>query len=278
MANRSLYRSSRAATEQEPLLIQALPIVLNLSQFVTPQPDIRILYTGPVPNKNLEIGLRHFKCVQLERLPSISALEARMRTVTESAIAIVAAEQQEEKVLVQHVREVERVNNSQSDVPLRTIICLGPHASPSLIHKIRSFGSEGLPFTSDDPAIEPFVDYFVWELINQHERLPKIRVLFPNSDEATVLLVGRLSETELVYRGKVLNLFEALDRRWRTKRYLADHADIALGTVNEYMKRLRDEFNFKRRYAGVGLTAKNVFQSRKISGVWVYRLMATVIK
>jgi hypothetical protein len=106
-----------------------------------------------------------------------------------------------------------------------------------------------------------------------------MRILFSNSDEATVLLVGRIAEVELIYRGKLLDLFETMaDNRWRTKKYLAHHIDIALSSVNEYVKRLRDEFSLKKRRAGVSTTGKQVFQSRKVSGVWVYRPKANVIK
>lgn len=121
------------------------------------------------------------------------------------------------------------------------------------------------------------LSWFRWEFNRQLSILPTIRVLFSNSEEATVSLIGSLSQIELIYRGKLLDLFQALDHKWRTKKYLADRAEISVSSMNEYIKRLRDEFDAKRENAGILARGTDVFQCKKVSGAWLYRILANVV-
>ena len=231
-----------------------------------------------MPDKGPDEILRCFVEVAVHWFPTLADLELRMRSSTGPVITVLVAPEKEKDAILHHLREVERLNSSNSATQVRSLVLLEESASPELFYRIKAFGAETLPLESARATIEPCIRLLLWELAPSQKALPIIRVLFSGSDEVALLLVGKLAETELIYRGKLLDLFEILDHRWRTKKYLAEHTGISVSSINEYIKRLRDEFDAKRRSAGVSKRGKDVFQSQKIAGIWLYRLMATIVK
>lgn len=78
-----------------------------------------------------------------------------MRSLFHRVITIlVASEQLQEHVLLQHVREVERLNNSRAGSLVRSLVLVRPSTTPALIYKIRSYGAEALPFGPADAGIK----------------------------------------------------------------------------------------------------------------------------
>jgi len=106
----------------------------------------------------------------------------------------------------------------------------------------------------------------------------KTTVTYGSAASDVVTLEAPKSHEPLEYHGRVVDLLESLDHRWKTKKKLSELSGIPIGSIKVYFLRLRREFNRKRRSAGVSSWGKSVFQSRKINGVWVYRLMASLVK
>jgi hypothetical protein len=208
---------------------------------------------------------------------TISELETKLRLAATPSISVITGSERDRQMLSDHVREIERINHSRSGVPVRTLVVLTAPGSPRFVHDLRALGAETIIYSRPETNVQQILTWFRWEFSRQRQILPTIRVLFSGSEEATVTLIGSLSQVELIYRGKLLDLFQALDHRWRTKKYLADRAEISLSSLNEYIKRRRDEFDAKRRDAGVLPRAKDVFQCKKLSGAWLYRMMANIV-
>jgi hypothetical protein len=137
----------------------------TLSQFVSSQSIVHILYLDSAQNNKLENVLNGLCEVVIERFASLTALEVKMRAIDGNSITILARCEEQKDALLRHVREVERLNNTRMDALVRSLILVGESASPALIHEIRAFGAEALPLSPEDVAIKPFVDFFLWELM-----------------------------------------------------------------------------------------------------------------
>ncbi|HET9283709.1 MAG TPA: hypothetical protein VFR24_17280 [Candidatus Angelobacter sp.] len=211
---------------------------------------------------------------EIQWFGTIPELEHEMRRIAGGVLTVIFATESERPTVIGHLREVERFVNSQEYCAVRTLVLLLDFAPPSLVAEFRGFGAEAMSLKPVHSTEQEFVNLLTWELGDSYRVWPTINISYSRSTEAVVTLVGKRAEVYLPYSGRLLDVLQALDHKWRRKKYIAKRADIPLSQTNMYIKRLRGIYNANRREAGVNVVGKNVFQAKKIGGIWLYRLAA----